>query len=195
MALVAIGLVLICYRLLRGKSGAWLINANMLAALLVLPPARLRRSRRGSAAAWNVRHAREVGGRGVELDLCYLNELGPSALLPLLELETRPDLPAELRDRVAVAARAGPWTGSRETQADWHGWTLRGAAPPRRRPGDRRRAPPARAPAAAIASATAANMSAPAAPPPEEMPPAPQVNVPLPEENATAAPLTANAAR
>ena len=32
MALVAIGLALICYRLLRGRSGGWLINANLLAA-------------------------------------------------------------------------------------------------------------------------------------------------------------------
>ncbi len=36
MGLVAVGLILICFRLLRGKSGAWLINANMLVALLVL---------------------------------------------------------------------------------------------------------------------------------------------------------------
>ena len=48
MGLVAVGLVLICYRLLRGKSGAWLINANMLAALLVLGRLHRRRSRRGS---------------------------------------------------------------------------------------------------------------------------------------------------
>ena len=36
MGLVAVGLMLICWRLLRGKTSAWLINANVLAAGLVL---------------------------------------------------------------------------------------------------------------------------------------------------------------
>ena len=124
MALVALGLALICYRLLRGKSSAWLINANALAAAFVLT---------GCAwvdlgaisASWNVRHAREAGGPGAAIDLCYLHQLGPSALLPLIELERRP-LPAELRERVQ-------WLRSRimdrlaANQADWHGWTWAGA--------------------------------------------------------------------
>jgi hypothetical protein len=125
MGLVAIGLVLICWRLLRNRSAAWLINANMLAALLVLAGCTCVDFGR-MAAAWNVTHAREVGGRGVELDLCYLNELGASALVPLLELETRPDLPAELRDRVQWL-REKTLRELAEAQADWHGWTLRGA--------------------------------------------------------------------
>jgi hypothetical protein len=121
MALVALGLVLICYRLLRGRSGAWLINANGLAASLVLA-ACCWTDLGAIAATWNVRHAREAGGAGAEIDLCYLHQLGPSALLPLIELESRP-LPAELRERVR-------WLRSRmmdrlaESQADWHGWTL-----------------------------------------------------------------------
>ena len=124
MGLVAVGLALICYRLLRGKSGAWLINANMLAALLVLASSTTVDLGR-MAAAWNVRHAREAGGRGAALDLCYLNNLGSSALLPLIELESR-HIPAELRERVG-------WVRSRimealaHQQADWHGWTWRGA--------------------------------------------------------------------
>ncbi len=124
MGLVAIGLALICYRLLRDKSGAWLINANMLAALVVLAAASTVDLGR-TAAAWNVRHAREAGGAGAALDLCYLNRLGPSALLPLIELESG-RIPAELRDRVA-------WLRSRtmdrlgRDQADWHSWTWRGA--------------------------------------------------------------------
>jgi Domain of unknown function (DUF4173) len=125
MGLVAIGLVLICYRLLRNKSAAWLINANMLTALLVLAGCTCVDLGQ-MAAAWNVRHAREVGGRGVQLDLCYLNQLDSSALLPLLELEARPDLPAELRDRVQWL-RARALRELADGQADWHGWTLRGA--------------------------------------------------------------------
>jgi Domain of unknown function (DUF4173) len=125
MGLVAIGLALICYRLLRGKSGAWLINANMLAALLALgfcASVDLGRM----AAAWNIRHAREAGGRGTALDLCYLNSLGSSALLPLVEMEARPRLPDELRMRLAWL-RTRTLTALAASQADWHGWTLRGA--------------------------------------------------------------------
>ena len=124
MALVALGLALICIRLLLGRSGAWLINANALAALLALSSC-CWIDLGAIAAGWNVRHAREAGGAGAAIDLCYLHELGPSALLPLIELESRP-LPAELRDRVQ-------WVRSRimdrlaANQADWHGWTLSGA--------------------------------------------------------------------
>lgn len=125
MGLVAVGLILICYRLLRNKSAAWLINANMLAALVLL--AGCTTVDLGQmAAAWNVRHAREVGGPGVQLDLCYMRELGPSALLPLLELETRPNLPTAFRNHV-TGLRIQALTGLAENQADWHGWTLRGA--------------------------------------------------------------------
>jgi len=124
MALVALGLALICYRLLRGKSGAWLINANVLAAAIVLAGCCVVDLGR-VAAEWNVRHAREAGGSGAAIDLCYLNQLGPSALLPLIEFEGRP-LSAELRGRVQ-------WLRSRAldrlaaSQADWHAWTLRNA--------------------------------------------------------------------
>jgi len=122
MGLVAIGLALICYRLLRGRSGAWLINANLLAALVTLAACCTVDLGR-MAAAWNVRHAREVGGSGAALDLCYLNRLGPSALLPLIELEGRP-LPAELRARV-VWVRSRIFADLAAAQGDWHGWTLR----------------------------------------------------------------------
>jgi hypothetical protein len=124
MALVAIGLVLICLRLWRGKSGAWLINANLAAALLLL--AACSAVDLGAvAAAWNVRHAREAGGRGARLDLCYLGGLGPSALLPLIELESRPIAP-RFRERVSwsrnlIMDRLGT------SQGDWHGWTFRNA--------------------------------------------------------------------
>src|SRR5437868_13186769 len=123
MALVAIGLVLICWRLLRNRSAAWLINANMLAALLVLAGCTCA-DLGGVTATWNVRHAREVGGRGVQLDLCYLRDLGPSALLPLLELETRPNLPDAFHGRVSWV-RARMMERLDYAQADWHGWTLR----------------------------------------------------------------------
>ena len=125
MALVAIGLVLICWRLLRNRSAAWLINANMLASLLVLAGCTCADLGRVTAT-WNVRHAREVGGRGVQLDLCYLRDLGPSALLPLIELERRPNLPEPFRNKV-VGVRTRMMERLTAAQADWHGWTLRNA--------------------------------------------------------------------
>ncbi|HYJ82519.1 MAG TPA: DUF4173 domain-containing protein [Allosphingosinicella sp.] len=124
MALVAVGLVLICIRLWRRKSGPWLINANLAAALVALSACSAV-DLGAVAARWNVRHAREAGGAGVRLDLCYLNALGPSALLPLIELESRPIGP-RFRERVS-------WTRNlimdrlATSQADWHGWTFRNA--------------------------------------------------------------------
>lgn len=124
MGLVAIGLVLICWRMLAGRSGAWLINANALMAALVLTAASVI-DLDASAAAWNVRHAREVGGHGVELDLCYLSSSGSSSLISLIELERR-SLTPTFRDRVRYV-RSLEFRSLAESQADWHSWTWRGA--------------------------------------------------------------------
>ncbi|HEX5185089.1 MAG TPA: DUF4173 domain-containing protein [Allosphingosinicella sp.] len=124
MALVAVGLALICWRIARGKSGAWLINANAAAGLLALTACAFVDLGTVSAA-WNMRHAREVGGPGVQLDLCYLNRLDASALLPLIDLESGRLNPA-LRERVS-------WTRNlimdrlEQRQRDWRAWTWRGA--------------------------------------------------------------------
>lgn len=124
MALVGVGLALICWRLLRGRSAAWLINANALAAALTLTafcfvdPAAV-------AAQWNVRHAREAGGPGQPIDLCYLHDQGSAALLPLIELESSVK-GVEMRERVR-AVRAMVMRALETGQADWHGWTWRNA--------------------------------------------------------------------
>lgn len=99
MLLVAFGLAAICWRLVRDRSAAWLININLAAAGLVLTVACFV-DLGAVAAQWNVRHAREVGGQGVALDLCYLDELGDSALLPLIDLEQRATLSPSFRERV-----------------------------------------------------------------------------------------------
>lgn len=124
MGLVALGLALICYRIWKRKSAGWLINANLAAALLVLGACSFVDLGR-MAAAWNVRHAREAGGRGANLDICYLARLGPSALLPLVELEGRAANPI-LKERVGWA-RIGTMNRLAQDQADWRGWTFRGA--------------------------------------------------------------------
>lgn len=122
MALVAVGLGLILWRLLKEKSGAWLINANCSAAAAMLISFAFVDT--GAVAAqWNVRHAREVDGTGAGLDLCYLAELGPSALLPLIELERRP-LDPMLQQRVKMLREQVQY---RQAQVlDQGGWTLLG---------------------------------------------------------------------
>jgi len=132
MGLVALGLVLICWRMLRGKSARWLINGNALAAALMLAVSTVV-DLDAVAAKWNVNHARESGGAGVPLDLCQLNRMGSSALLPLIELEHEPLTPA-FRDRVRsvreqVLTGQAYWTadGLAGRQADWRRWTWRDA--------------------------------------------------------------------
>ncbi len=124
MVLVGIGLGLICWRLLRNKSAHWLINANVGATLAVL--AVVSAVDLGAvAAAWNVRHAREIDGQGAQLDLCYLDSLNGAALVSLVELEQRAADPA-LKDRVA-AVRARQMATMQVHQAEWRGWRWRDA--------------------------------------------------------------------
>ncbi|MFC3581694.1 DUF4153 domain-containing protein [Sphingomonas hylomeconis] len=116
MGLVGMGLVLICWRLLAGRSAAWLINANALAATVVLSAASVV-DLGATAAQWNVAHARTTN----DLDLCYLRGLGASALLPLIALERRVS-GAALQDQVAFVRQEAlddalwqqrsPWTAS-----------------------------------------------------------------------------------
>lgn len=124
MALVAAGLFLICYRIWKSKSDAWLINANVAALLVALSFCSVVDLGR-MAAAWNVRHAREAGGAGANLDICYLRQLGTSALLPMIELERRTTDPI-LRGRVG-SARIDALRLLEERQAHWRGWTMLGA--------------------------------------------------------------------
>jgi hypothetical protein len=122
MGLVAVGLVLVCWRLLRGRSSAWLVNANLAAAgavLVVISVVDVN----AVSAEWNVRNAREAGGRGVQLDVCFLQRQGESAMVPLVELLQRP-IPDSLRRRAAHAL----YEVNREVDAeqnDWRSWTWR----------------------------------------------------------------------
>jgi hypothetical protein len=123
MGLVALGLGLILWRVLRGKSAAWLINTNALAAYLVLMISSAL-DFDAFAAAWNVRHAHEVGGRGAELDLCYLYQMGSPALIPLAELEKRP-LSAAFAERVHSVRQDLTAKVRREQSRDWRAVTWR----------------------------------------------------------------------
>ncbi|HMI18290.1 MAG TPA: DUF4173 domain-containing protein [Sphingomonas sp.] len=125
MALVATGLMLICWRMWFARSARWLINANALTATLVLIPCCFV-DLDATAATWNVRHAREVGGAGSTIDLCYLRQMGAPGLLPLIYLEHRP-LPPETLDRVRYV-RSALFDRLAARQSTWESWTPHGAS-------------------------------------------------------------------
>ena len=123
MALVAFGLVAILWRVLREKSPSWLVNVN--AAALIAATFLVAVVDTGAIAAhWNVGNAKEMGGRGVELDVCYLRKLGDAAILPLAEVEARSR--GELRQRAAWARRRAHEDLIRR-QSDPRSWTPLGA--------------------------------------------------------------------
>lgn len=122
MALVAVGLALILWRLLRAKTSSWLLNANVAAMAIVLAGCSVV-DLSAVSAAWNVRHAKEVGGKGVALDLCYFNSLGGAGALALAELEQRP-LAADFRDRVAWK-RAQLTFEMAKGSVGWRAWRWR----------------------------------------------------------------------
>ena len=86
----------------------------------------LRRSRRGSRRPGTCAMPARSAAAAPRSTSAICDELGPSALLPLIELESRPTAGRAARARRRGCA-AGPWTGSPSSQADWHGWTWRGA--------------------------------------------------------------------
>jgi hypothetical protein len=125
MGLVAVGLILITWRMLRGTSLAWLVNGNVLAAFAVLTTCSFV-DLGTTAAQWNVHHAREAGGDGVHLDLCYLNNLDGSSLLALGSLERRSRLHPEFKQRVTLV-RQQVQRRVEDKQAEQGGWRWRNA--------------------------------------------------------------------
>ncbi|OAF05215.1 hypothetical protein AYJ54_22485 [Bradyrhizobium centrolobii] len=82
MGLVALGLILIVARIVLDRSNQWLIGANLTALTIVLYIASLVNFD-AFIADYNVAHSREVSGRGVQIDINYLTQLGPQALLAI----------------------------------------------------------------------------------------------------------------
>lgn len=119
MALVALGLGLICWRILTGKSARWLINRNAFAAAVVLIPCTFL-DLGAIAARWNV-----SADAPERIDLCYLSRIGDGALLPIIALEMRPTDPAttdrvrEIRGRILADLE--------RRQSRWTEWTPHGA--------------------------------------------------------------------
>jgi hypothetical protein len=124
MGLVALGLVLICWRMLREKSASWLINANVLAAGLVLAGCAVI-DLDEVAAEWNVRQAIRRGGDGGAIDLCYLQARGSSAVVALSELTVAPMSP-ELHNTAATVRSAVLGDLIMRQEQQWWRWTWRG---------------------------------------------------------------------
>ena len=120
--LVALGLVLIIWRIVRGRSNRWLVSANALATLLVLYPCCFINFD-GIIADYNVRHCREAGGRGLELSIEYLRHLGPAAL-PALDA-ARDTLTTPTRRALARNYSQELHDQLEDDLRDWHAWTWR----------------------------------------------------------------------
>ncbi|HET9161084.1 MAG TPA: DUF4173 domain-containing protein [Caulobacteraceae bacterium] len=96
MAMVAVGLALIAWRLIANRSASWLINANALAALAVLSVSSAV-DYGAIVARWNIDHPNLSGG----IDICYLKSLREPALISMAMLEQR-QLDPLVRDEVAT---------------------------------------------------------------------------------------------
>lgn len=124
MALVALGLLLIGWRILRSRTNTWLVGMNALAVLVALLAWAAVDTERVIADV-NVTHCAEMDGPGPSIDLDYLGDLGAGSLPALRRLA------AESRSaEVASAAqiRADLVRGEIEArQSVWHTWTWRGA--------------------------------------------------------------------
>jgi hypothetical protein len=121
-ALVAMGLIYIIWRIVRGRDNTWLVNVNAITALLALYPCCFINFD-GIIAEFNIKHCREGGGPGSPLDFEYFRSLGPTTVTSL----------DSIRDRIVVLSRREQ---AQKVSADlhqqladqlstWRGWTWR----------------------------------------------------------------------
>lgn len=111
MGLVGLGLMLIVVQIIKRKSNKWLLDANALAAAVVLytvcfvnfPYV---------VARYNVAHCRETTGQGPTLDMDYLISLGPQALPAYDSFASDPALRSNARAAVS--------------EIRWRSWSFRG---------------------------------------------------------------------
>lgn len=132
MGLVALGLVLMVARFWFARSNRWLVDKNLTALFATLVAATFVDAG-GFIADCNVRNSRDVGGRGVVLDLGYLARIGPRALpaLKTYVAATAPDPidgAASLADyrRHQHALRLVEHLEAKlaALQGDWRRWTV-----------------------------------------------------------------------
>ena len=123
MVLTAIGLLLIIVRILEKHRNVWLINANAIALVVTLYGACFFNTDR-IIADYNVRHSLEVTGIGSNVDLPYLQSLGPESLPALRWFQ------ANAKYSPVQARKAGELVKDFEEElakdiSDWRAWTWR----------------------------------------------------------------------
>jgi len=123
MVLVAVGLVLILTRIVRGHSTAWLIGANVVSlalALYVCASANLA----SVIAHYNVRHSFEPTGQAAKLDVQYLFDLGAQAIPAVDELLARPrSAPTAYNINGLSYWRETLASQHRTNMRDWRAWS------------------------------------------------------------------------
>ncbi|MEM9881805.1 MAG: DUF4173 domain-containing protein [Planctomycetota bacterium] len=124
MGLVAVGFVLLVWRIAADRASAWLVRRSAVAAAAVLYAVCFV-DVDGAIARFNVTHCAELGGRGQPIDLVYLERLGPAALPAATRLvEGWPEgSSAKRAEATAVQNRLDRELG--RDLADWRGWTVR----------------------------------------------------------------------
>ncbi|HNQ22633.1 MAG TPA: DUF4173 domain-containing protein [Phycisphaerae bacterium] len=122
MLLVLCGLAWILLRIVARRSSVWLINVNLLTAMVVLYACAFVNFD-GWIGSFNVTHCLEVRGEGPRIDLAYLEHLGPETLPALARLvETSGDPTILARARATMHRLDG---GLRDDLRAWRGWTWR----------------------------------------------------------------------
>jgi hypothetical protein len=128
MILIAIGLTLLIARIVRRMNNRWLVQVNTLAAGLVLYVCCFINFNR-LIAEYNVTHCREltssVEAQRVELDLAYLESLGPDAIPALLRYTGSVDAQAHDEKVIDAWRRIALLHADLDRQlGDWRGWTV-----------------------------------------------------------------------
>jgi Domain of unknown function (DUF4173) len=119
MGLVAAGLLLILLQIILRKPNSWLVSANAATLALVLYGCCFINAP-WLVATYNVKHCREVGGTGPNLDVQYLGSLGVEAQL-VLEPH-RKEMAALLRDMDRQLP--GAWDLFMRPK-NWRAWSFR----------------------------------------------------------------------
>jgi hypothetical protein len=119
MLLVALGLLFIVARIILGKSNDWLIHANLITLTATLYVCSLVNFA-AIIADYNVHHSREASGKGVQIDMNYLVQLGPQALPAI-------DKAIQIRgaDPNLVSRRDCLVEQQRQAMASWRSWGFR----------------------------------------------------------------------
>jgi hypothetical protein len=120
--LVGMGLFYIIWRIVRGRSNTWLVNANALTALVILYPCCFVNFD-GMIADFNANHCEEAGGGGSPLDIEYFGTLGTPALAALDSVRDR--IPIEWRREQAAEVSKVLHEELATDLNDWRAWTWR----------------------------------------------------------------------